>query len=71
MHRQPAVAGYFYQGSSSALKDQVERFLTPGAKKINPQVTVLANFVGVTSEAWNNPPKGKELALSQYEAGAM
>ena len=41
-----------------------------GAKKINPQVTVVANFVGVTSAAWNNPPKGKELALAQYEAGA-
>ncbi len=40
-----------------------------GAKKINPQAVVIANFVGVTSEAWNNPPKGKELALSQYEAG--
>ena len=41
-----------------------------GAKKINPQVIVLANYVGVTSEAWNNPPKGKELAVSQYDAGA-
>src|SRR5438046_1098556 len=41
-----------------------------GAKKVNPQVTVLANFVGITSEAWNNPPKGKELAVSQYDAGA-
>ena len=41
-----------------------------GAKKINPQLVVLANFVGVTSEAWNNPPKGKELALAQYDGGA-
>jgi basic membrane protein A len=41
-----------------------------GAKKINPQIKVLANYVGVTSEAWNNPPKGKELALAQYENGA-
>jgi basic membrane protein A len=41
-----------------------------GAKKINPQITVTANYVGVTSEAWNNPPKGKELAVSQYEGGA-
>jgi len=40
-----------------------------GAKKINPRISVTANFVGVTSEAWNNPPKGKELAVSQYEAG--
>jgi basic membrane protein A len=41
-----------------------------GAKHVNPSVTVAANYVGITSEAWNNPPKGKELALSQYESGA-
>jgi len=41
-----------------------------GAKSINPETTVLANYVGVTSEAWNNPPKGKELALAQYDSGA-
>jgi basic membrane protein A len=41
-----------------------------GAKKISPGITVMANYVGVTSEAWNNPPKGKELAVSQYEGGA-
>ncbi len=43
---------------------------TAGAKTVNPQVKVLDNYVGVTSEAWNNPPKGKELALAQYEGGA-
>jgi basic membrane protein A len=41
-----------------------------GAKKVRPDTKVLANYVGVTSEAWNNPPKGKELAVAQYEAGA-
>lgn len=41
-----------------------------GAKKINPQIKVTANYVGVTSEAWNNPPKGKELAMAQYDGGA-
>ncbi len=41
-----------------------------GAKRINPKITVIPNYVGVTSEAWNNPPKGKELALAQYDAGA-
>ena len=41
-----------------------------GAKHVNPSVAVAANYVGITSEAWNNPPKGKELALSQYESGA-
>lgn len=34
MIRQPAVAGHFYQGSPSALRDQVERFVEPGAKKV-------------------------------------
>ena len=41
-----------------------------GAKKVNPEIQVLTNFVGITSDAWNNPPKGKELAVSQYEQGA-
>ena len=34
MIRQPAVAGHFYQGSPSALRDQVERFLVPETKKV-------------------------------------
>jgi AmmeMemoRadiSam system protein B len=34
MLRQPAVAGHFYQGSSTALKEQVEGFLVPAARKI-------------------------------------
>jgi basic membrane protein A and related proteins len=41
-----------------------------GARQVNPQIKVTANFVGVTSEAWNNPPKGKELAVTQFDAGA-
>ena len=34
MIRQPAVAGHFYQGSPSALRDQVGRFMKPEAKKV-------------------------------------
>jgi basic membrane protein A len=41
-----------------------------GIKHIEPQAQVLSNYVGVTSEAWNNPPKAKELALAQYQKGA-
>ena len=41
-----------------------------GAKKVAPDIQVLINFVGITSDAWNHPPKGKELAVSQYEQGA-
>jgi basic membrane protein A len=41
-----------------------------GAKAVNPQVRVINNYVGVTDAAWNNPGKGKELALSQIGKGA-
>lgn len=40
-----------------------------GAKYINPKVTISKNYVGVTGDAWNNPAKSKELALSQYAKG--
>lgn len=41
-----------------------------GAKSVNPNAKVVVNYVGVTDSAWNNPGKGKELALSQIGAGA-
>lgn len=41
-----------------------------GAKSVNPNTRVITNYVGVTDAAWNNPGKGKELALSQIEKGA-
>jgi basic membrane protein A and related proteins len=60
----------FVGGMDIPLIRRFEMGYEAGARKVNPQAVVLANFVGVTSEAWNNPPKGKELAISQYEAGA-
>src|SRR6266404_2042572 len=60
----------FVGGMDTPLIRRFEMGYEAGAKKINPQIGVMANYVGVTSEAWNNPPKGKELALSQYDSGA-
>lgn len=51
----------------------IHRFKTgyeEGARSINPNIRVIENYVGVTDAAWNNPGKGKELALSQIEKGA-
>ena len=51
----------------------IHRFATgyeEGAKSVNPDINVITNFVGVTDHAWNNPGKGKELALAQIEKGA-
>src|SRR5690606_23936098 len=33
-------------------------------------IGVEVNYVGATSDAWKNPMKGKELALSQYRKNA-
>jgi basic membrane protein A len=60
----------FVGGMDVPLIRRFELGYEAGAKKINPQIVVLDNYCGVTSEAWNNPPRGKELALAQYDAGA-
>ncbi|HEY2380082.1 MAG TPA: BMP family ABC transporter substrate-binding protein [Terriglobia bacterium] len=41
-----------------------------GAKAVDPKTRVIANYVGVTDAAWNDPVKGKELAQTQIEKGA-
>lgn len=43
---------------------------TEGAKAVDPDVRVIQNYVGVTEAAWNNPGKGKELAVAQIGKGA-
>ena len=51
----------------------IHRFQTgyeEGARAVNPDIRVIANYVGVTDHAWNNPGKGKELAMAQIEKGA-
>ena len=51
----------------------IHRFATgyeEGARYVNPNIRVLTNYVGVTDSAWNNPGKGKELALNQIDKGA-
>ena len=34
MHRHPAVAGYFYEGTANSLKEQVQEFIVAGAEKV-------------------------------------
>jgi basic membrane protein A len=51
----------------------IHRFATgyeEGAHAVNPNIRIVTNYVGVTDAAWNNPGKGKELALSQIDKGA-
>ena len=41
-----------------------------GVKHANPNAEVFQNMTGSTPAAWNNPPKGSELAKSQFDRGA-
>jgi basic membrane protein A len=60
----------FIGGMDVPLIRRFETGYAAGAKKINPKMQVLSNYLGVTGEAWNNPPKAKELALDQFNRGA-
>lgn len=59
----------FIGGMDIPLIRRFELGYTSGAMAVNPKIKVISNFVGVTGEAWNNPTKEKELAVSQYESG--
>lgn len=60
----------FVGGMDIPLIHKFETGYEEGARSVNPNIRVLDNYVGVTDGAWNNPGKGKELALSQIEKGA-
>jgi basic membrane protein A len=60
----------FVGGMDIPLIHKFETGYEEGARAVNPNIRVIDNYVGVTDSAWNNPGKGKELALSQISSGA-
>ena len=60
----------FLGGMNIPLIHKFETGYEEGARSVNPNVTVLQSYVGSSDSAWNNPGKGKELALSEIEKGA-
>src|ERR1044071_189047 len=60
----------FLGGMDIGLIHRFEGGYEQGAKAANPKVQVIQNYVGVTDAAWNNPGKGKEIALAQISKGA-
>ena len=60
----------FVGGMDVPLIHRFELGYAAGAIYINPKIKISATYVGVTPDAWNNPAKAKELALSQYNSGA-
>jgi len=60
----------FIGGMDIGLIHRFEGGFEQGARAANPNIHVLQNYVGVTDAAWNNPGKGKEIALAQISKGA-
>ena len=60
----------FLGGMDIGLIHRFGKGFEQGARSVNPNIRVLANYVGVTDAAWNNPGRGKELALAQIAKGA-
>jgi basic membrane protein A len=59
----------FVGGMDSPLIQKFEAGYKAGVKQVCPDCAVLSQYAGVTPEAFRNPGKGKEIALSQYQQG--
>ena len=59
----------FVGGMEIPLIYKFEAGFRAGVKAVCSDCTVIAQYAGVTPEAFKNPGKGKELALSQYQQG--
>ncbi len=60
----------FLGGMDIGLIHRFEVGYEEGARSVNPNIRIIQNYVGVTDAAWNNPGKGKEIALAQIGKGA-
>jgi basic membrane protein A len=60
----------FLGGMDIGLIHRFARGFEAGVRAVNPRIRVVQNYVGVTDAAWNNPGKGKEIALAQIAKGA-
>lgn len=60
----------FIGGMNSPLINRFEGGFTAGAKYARKDVKVLSNYAADDPKGFNDPARGKELALSQYRQGA-
>ncbi len=59
----------FVGGMNFPLIHKFDAGYRAGVKHVCPACTVVSQYAGVTPEAFRNPGRGKELALSQYQQG--
>lgn len=60
----------FIGGMDIPLIRRFERGYAAGARSIDPKIQIFSQYIGMTADAWNNPAKAKEVALSQFHQNA-
>lgn len=60
----------FIGGMDSNIIRKFESGYSEGARYVRPDIRIISGFIGMTGSAFNDPAKGKELALGQYGRGA-
>jgi basic membrane protein A and related proteins len=60
----------FVGGMDIPLIRNFETGYEQGVHHVNPDAQVIVNYTGDTPAAWNDPAKGYELAVSQFDRGA-
>lgn len=60
----------FLGGMDIGLIHRFQKGYEEGALAENPNIKIETRYVGLSDSAWNNPGRGKELALSEIEGGA-
>lgn len=60
----------FVGGMNVPLINKFDAGFQAGVRQVCPKCRIIAQYAGVTPDAFRNPGKGKEMALSQYQQGA-
>lgn len=60
----------FIGGMKIPLVEAFEIGYAAGIQATDPEIEILVDYVGVTPQAFDDPAKGKELALAQYQKDA-
>lgn len=60
----------FIGGMDIPLIRRFEMGYKAGALKVKPKAELVSNYLGSTPQAWNDPPRAKEVAKAQYGKGA-
>jgi basic membrane protein A len=67
---QTGTIGFLGGQSGTGLIERFQAGFEAGAKKMNPDIKILVEYIGDSTAAFNDPTKGEALSAKMYDAGA-